>query len=122
MVVAATELELQCTLDIKHLASITLMKELHGIGQVPTTYRVTQLIDKHQPDIMIQIGIGGGFASDQILGEAVAVETEYFADIGVEEKGKFHSIFDMKLADQNAFPFNEKNYPIRTAICLKKSN
>jgi futalosine hydrolase len=108
MVVAATELELQCTLDIKHLASITLMKELHGIGQVPTTYHVTQLIDKHQPDIMIQIGIGGGFAFDQILGEAVAVETEYFADLGVEEKGKFHSIFDMKLADQNAFPFNEK--------------
>ncbi|MFN5326912.1 MAG: futalosine hydrolase [Bacteroidota bacterium] len=108
MIVAATALELNCAMDLDVDQPKTLIKELHGVGQIPTTYRLLELIERGRPDILIQIGIAGSFSNDLKLGEAVVVETDYLADMGVEENGKFISVFDMKLTDPNTYPFNEK--------------
>jgi futalosine hydrolase len=111
MVVAATALELSCIRDLDRIEPNGLITAVHGVGQVAATYQLTALMDSHQPDIILQVGIAGGFSNEIFLGEAVAVETEYLADMGVEEKGKFHSIFDMQLVDENANPFQQKKLP-----------
>lgn len=121
MVVAATALELSCMRDLNVIEPHTLMMAVHGIGQVAATYELTQLIEKQAPDIIIQVGIAGGFSNEIYLGEAVAVENEYMADLGVEEAGKFHSIFDMQLADENAYPFHQKKLSNPHNHLLEKS-
>ena len=121
MVVAATEWEISCMRDVNVIEPNTLTTAVHGIGQVAATFQLTQLIEKQQPDIVIQLGIAGGFSKELHLSAAVAVETEYLADMGVEEKQTFHSIFDMQLADENAFPFHQKKLSNPHKHLLEKS-
>lgn len=105
LVVAATSFELDYMNNIQPSGNKQVIKKVLGVGQVPTTYHLLNHIESQIPDLIIQIGIAGSFLNDIALGEVFAVETERMADLGVEENGSFHSIFDLKLMDDNNIPF-----------------
>ncbi|MDB5190661.1 MAG: mqnB [Segetibacter sp.] len=79
-----------------------------GVGILPSTFSLSQLIIQQQPDLVIQAGIAGTFDTRIPLGKVVAVKDEALADTGVEENGKWKDVFDLKLQAQNEPPFEKK--------------
>lgn len=78
-----------------------------GIGIPFTTYRLALTLFENHYDLAINAGIAGSFKEGIRIGQVVHVISEQFADIGIEDKGKFASIFEMKLYDKNRFPFKD---------------
>ena len=109
LLTAATAAEIQPTIDFlekKDFAFPSLQAEIlvTGIGAVSTTYLLTNGINKHRPDIIMQAGIAGSFGQKK-TGEVVTVEQDAFGDMGAWEKDQFKNIFDLKLVDDNQRPF-----------------
>lgn len=77
-----------------------------GVGLLSTAYHLTRQIHQSRPDFVLQAGIAGSFDSNRPLAEAVLVKEETVADLGVVENNRFQSVFDLKLIDAQAFPFN----------------
>lgn len=79
-----------------------------GIGILSTCYSLTQMIFEQKPDLIIQAGIGGCFDETIALGKVVTVKEECAGDLGVEENGLFNNVFDMKLVDENSYPYTNR--------------
>lgn len=79
-----------------------------GVGLLISTFSIAELLIKNPPDLIIQIGIAGSFNPELPLGTVVVVKNELLGDTGVYEKETFKDIFDLHLADKNAFPFSDK--------------
>ncbi len=92
---------------------------ISGIGLTATTWALTRQLYLKRPDLVIQAGIGGCFDHDIPLGSVVAVKQEAIADLGVIEKNKLRTLFDLKLLSQNQFPFSNRWLVNKTEI-LKK--
>ncbi len=76
-----------------------------GVGSFLTGYGMAKYNLK-KIDLAIQIGVGGSFNKDLVLGSVVEVSEDCFADIGVTHSdGRFESIYDLSLVDENQFPF-----------------
>ena len=58
-------------------------------------------------DLVLQAGIAGAFGKELVLGDIVLVKEDCFADIGIEQKNDFTSIFETQLANKNHFPYND---------------
>jgi futalosine hydrolase len=78
-----------------------------GVGVPATMYHLQKKLQQKEYDLVIQAGIAGTFLHDIELGEVVLVKQDTFADIGMEEKGNFETIFDAGFADKDAFPFSD---------------
>jgi futalosine hydrolase len=106
LVIAATEREL---IGIKETSfrqpSVVVQTAVTGVGLLPSTYAIMQLISGLKPDLIIQIGIAGSFNPAIRLGAAVVVGREVIADMGVHEKDGYHDIFELGLTEQNMPPF-----------------
>lgn len=109
VVTAATLLELKklqilvSTFLFKH----TILFHVSGVGILPATVSLMKMISKEQPDLVMQIGIAGSFDKKIKLGEVVAIKEDAIID-GVEEKGVWNDIFDLKLTKPDAKPFYKK--------------
>ena len=103
LVTAATEMELAPFAEKNN----NIRTLITGVGAPIALYHLAKEISKNSYSLIIQVGIAGAFNRDQSLGEAVVIEKDCFADLGVNEKGGFKSIFEMGLTDANAFPFEE---------------
>lgn len=79
-----------------------------GIGILSSCFSISKLIYEKQPDLIIQAGIAGSFGNEISLSKVVAVKEEIPADIGVEENGQFKDLFDLRLQNENTFPFSGK--------------
>ena len=77
------------------------MRSRHSGNNVSSYKKILQ--DTY--DLVIQAGIAGTFSKNIKKGEVVLVKQDAFADIGVEEKGEFKTIFQLGFADENKFPF-----------------
>ena len=108
LVIAATEREL---IGIKEIsfdrASLRVQTAVTGVGLMPSTYAIMQLLTVSRPDLIIQLGIAGSFTPSIELGTAVAVKKEMLADMGVYETGGYRDIFEMGLAEKNMAPFEQ---------------
>lgn len=78
-----------------------------GVGVPSTLYQLQKKLQLKSTDFVIQAGIAGTFTSEIPLGKVVLVKQDNFADIGMEEKGKFTNIFEAGFADKNTFPFDD---------------
>jgi futalosine hydrolase len=76
-----------------------------GVGAMATTWSLSRQIDRRRPDLIIQAGIAGCLR-DILPGEVLVVTEDEPADLGVWEDGEFKSIFDLRLADADSFPFS----------------
>ncbi len=117
--VAATEMEIQPTLEFLHLhAQQHAFQTFHvhgmqidilysGIGILQTTYHLTDYLGHRHPDLWIQAGIGGAFDPDLEIGQVLQVKSELIAGFGAEDRdGRILSPFDLGWSDADAFPFS----------------
>lgn len=101
LVVSATELEVQSFLQENTTADILVT----GVGIPATVFHLTQKLMQKDYDMVLQAGISGSFTPELKNGSVVVVEKDAFADIGIQEKGAFKSLFDMGFISPDDFPF-----------------
>lgn len=101
LIVSATKMEIQPFLDVHPDAEILIT----GVGMPSTIYQLMMACFKKKYSAIIQVGLGGTFGDELKLGEAVTVERDCFADIGIWENEKIISVFDMGLCDPELPPF-----------------
>ena len=122
LVVAATQLEIEPFINLKNNTEILIC----GVGIPSTVYHLTKKLLEKKYDLVIQAGIAGSFSKKIKKGEVVALGQDTFADIGVEEKEEFKTIFQLGFGDENAFPFKNgyliNSTEISQAKHLKKVN
>jgi futalosine hydrolase len=101
LIVAATQMEI-----VPFLHSNNNIESLiTGMGIHNTVYHLTKKLLQDNYNLVIQAGIAGSFTNNIKKGDVVVVEQDAFADYGVEEKGKFKTMFDVGFDDENKFPF-----------------
>ncbi len=114
IITAATHFEVAPAYQQVNIASITSKKygninfHVSGVGMLAAAFSFTRLLMKERPDIIIQAGIAGAFDTNISLGNTVAVKEELLGDTGVEENGIWKDIFDLKLVNSDAAPFEQK--------------
>jgi futalosine hydrolase len=105
---AATEFEIQPMKEwLKKHKNYSVNTLITGIGLVSATYHLTKAVSKNKPEMLIMGGIAGAFDPSIKMGEVRAIRQEMLGDMGVEELGKFNSLFAMKLMDLDHFPFSQ---------------
>lgn len=103
LVIAATKFEIEpFVADNKGVEVL-----ITGAGVPATLYYLQKKLQQKTTDLVIQAGIAGSFTHAIELSEVVLVKQDTFADIGMEEKENFRSIFQSGLADKDAFPFKD---------------
>lgn len=125
LIVSATKKEivpLLNNLQSMQLDDLQIDTLITGIGTVFTTYLLTRKLVGADFDVVIHVGIAGSFNSDLQIGETVFVQTDQFADLGIEDKNEFYTVFEKKLLDKNEFPFTNGRLenPYDFNIKLKK--
>ena len=108
LVITATDRELSGLKEISFTRpSLMVHTAVTGVGLLPSTYAIMQLIARLKPDLIIQVGIAGSFNPTLVLGTAVTVRQEILADMGVYETDGYHDIFELGLAEENVPPFEQ---------------
>ncbi len=80
---------------------------ISGYGSAITAYYLTRAINMINYDLVINIGLAGSFDHFLEQGFIVNVVQDQFADLGIEHKNNFYSLFEEELMDENEFPFVE---------------
>lgn len=119
LIVSATSLEIKPLLSIlgkgRVLQSrVTRYKYKHfqvdilitGVGMVPTAVFTSIVLSKYKYDAVINAGICGSFNRDIPIGEVLNITTDCLPETGAEDGEHFLSIIDLKLLDQDEFPFS----------------
>lgn len=101
LIVAAAQFEIKPLLEKK--SSIDFL--ITGVGIAPVIFYLTKKVLEKKYDFIIQAGIAGSFTGRFNLGETVLVKEDTFADVGIEENGKFQSLFERSFMDRNEFPY-----------------
>jgi futalosine hydrolase len=109
LLAAATTFEIQPTIDYLQekageIGTLSVTPLVTGVGSVPTTWGLTRQLERSRPGLVLQAGIAGCFTG-KAGGTVLAVREETLADLGVWEGNLFQSLFDMRLADADGFPF-----------------
>jgi futalosine hydrolase len=109
LLAAATTFEIQPTIDALTIGYATgtgleIRPLITGVGAMAAAWSIMRQISNKRPDLILQAGIAGCL-TDKPPGEVLAIGEDQFSDQGVWEGGHFKSIFDMKLADGDTFPF-----------------
>ncbi|MDC1105785.1 futalosine hydrolase [Prolixibacteraceae bacterium] len=121
LLVAATALELEyiyeglkaCEKDgyygIDGQPEVTIEVLVTGVGIHPTTYQLTKrlLSSTNKPNWVVNVGIAGSFNEDIVIGQAVIVQKQTFADWGVVDPNGFLSVFDLQFEDKDLMPFTD---------------
>ena len=63
-----------------------------GIGAVATTFRLTQTLMQRTYSHAISIGIAGSYVDHISIGETVQITEDCFADLGIDNNGKFQTL------------------------------
>jgi futalosine hydrolase len=121
LVCASTEFEIKPTLDFIEKEKIHEIDTLiTGVGMVSTAYSIAKTVWNKRPDFILQAGVGGCLDKKLPLTKIVIVENENIGDLGVEENGRFKTLFDLGLLDTNSFPW--KNAKLSNDVeALKKA-
>lgn len=105
LVVSATKLEIAPSLPFLRKGKIPVV--FTGVGVPQSVYSITRAVQRYQPQLVIQAGIGGCFDKNLGLGAVVAISQELFGDIGVKEGKEWRSIFDMGFVKPDQKPFKK---------------
>jgi len=118
LVVSATEKEilpLKNKLKVNNatvcIMKYTVIKDFNvdflvtGIGGVLTTYELTKALMVKKYDMVINAGIAGSFNKDIKIGVVAFVQTDQFADLGVEVENSFYTMFEKGFIKKDQAPF-----------------
>ena len=76
-----------------------------GVGLTAATHAITKAVLNKTPRFILQAGVAGCLNKKLPLTKVVIVEHETIGDLGVEEHGSFHSVFDLNLLNRNDPPW-----------------
>lgn len=82
-----------------------------GVGLLASSVAITRLAIEERPDLIIQAGIAGSFSKKIAPPQVVVVNNEMLGDTGVQEKGDWNDIFDLKLEKSSYHPFEKRKLP-----------
>lgn len=116
LVLASTSFEIDEA--VVNMAGMELL--ITGVGVPTTIYRLQKRLLQKNLDLVVQAGIAGSFSDSIKLGEVVLVRADTFADLGMEEKENFETIFERGFADKDQFPFSD-GWLVNTHEILAKS-
>ena len=77
-----------------------------GVGMVPTAVFTSIVLGKYKYDAVFNIGICGSFNHDIPLGTVLNITSDCLPETGAEDGEHFLSLIDLKLLDQDEFPFS----------------
>lgn len=103
LVIAATEMEIAPFLS-DNSSTDTLIT---GVGAPDAIYHLLKRVHQIDYDIIIQAGICGSFSTENNLGDCVLVKQDVFADLGINERNNFFSLFDIGFAAPDNFPYKK---------------
>lgn len=103
LVVAATKFEIEPFLRLNDTPDVLIT----GVGIPSTIFNLTKKLLQANYGLVIQAGIAGSFTGSLQNGSVALIEKDTFADIGVDEKGNFKTLFDMGFVNENEFPFTQ---------------
>lgn len=132
LIVSATEFEILPLLDylndnwelkseVYESETIAIHVLVTGVGMVATTFTMASFLAHQKIDLAFNFGIAGAFNRAFKLGEVYHVQSDCFADLGIElPSGQFQDLFQLDLMDENQAPFiNKKLYsPLATTSFL----
>jgi futalosine hydrolase len=102
LVVAATAMEIEPFITSGPGADILIT----GVGSPATIYQLIKKLSGKKYDLVIQAGIAGCFSPvANELGSVVMVQKDTFADLGIEEKKSFHTLFELGFARPDEAPY-----------------
>ncbi len=76
-----------------------------GVGMVPTAFLMGKALQGFQYDAAFNFGIAGSFNTDLKIGTVVSIDHDQFPELGAENGEYFLSLIDLKLLEENSFPF-----------------
>lgn len=108
LIVSATEKEIfhlkdQLYNEKSMLSEIDFL--ITGVGSVFTTYSLLRKISVKDYDLIINAGIAGSFNQDLQIGDVVFIKSDEFADLGIEDKTDFRTMFETGFIWKDQFPF-----------------
>lgn len=77
-----------------------------GVGMVPTAAGTALALASYSYDAVINAGICGSFNHNLPLGSVLNIKIDCLPETGAEDGEHFLSIIDLKLLDQDEFPFS----------------
>ncbi len=77
-----------------------------GVGMVPTAVFTSIVLSKYKYDAVFNVGICGSFNLDIPLGTVLNITSDCLPETGAEDGEHFLSLIDLKLLDQDKFPFS----------------
>jgi futalosine hydrolase len=115
LLVSATEAEANALLripDIKFSGYQYFLGEweisvlITGVGSISTSWSMIKWISANpRPELSINIGIAGSYNTGIGIGEVVVPLTDCFADLGIEVKEGFSTLWEAGLGDPDRYPF-----------------
>lgn len=103
---AATEFEIEPVREwLEQNKEYEVEIVITGIGLVSATYNLTKAVSQKRPGMLIMAGIAGAFDPSIPMGAVRAIRHEMLGDMGVEELGRFNSLFAMQLLELDQFPY-----------------
>lgn len=99
-----------------------------GVGSAATSWAMSKWIYANKkPDLAINIGISGSYKKEIGIGEVVVVQSDCFADAGIENGGEFQTLGEAGVLDPDLFPFTDgkiiadKTYFVRATCLIKQA-
>ncbi|HAN17635.1 MAG: futalosine hydrolase [Bacteroidetes bacterium GWC2_33_15] len=80
-----------------------------GIGSIFTTYSLTKHLVEFSYDYVINAGIAGSFNFEINIGDVILVQKDQFADLGIEDKQSFYTLFEKGFIAESEFPFKDSS-------------
>jgi len=118
LIVSATSLEIKPLLSVlgrgsllpNHVTSYSYKNFqidilVTGVGMVPTAVGTSMALGFFDYDAVINAGICGSFNRNIRLGKVLNITSDCLPETGAEDGEHFLSIIDLKLLDQDEFPF-----------------
>ena len=76
-----------------------------GIGIPPVIYNLTRTLGTNEFDSVLQVGIAGSFRDSFPPLSLVEISEDAFADIGIDDRGRFSPLHEAGLVDPDESPF-----------------
>ncbi len=77
-----------------------------GIGMVATAFYMGKTLQSFNYDVAINTGIAGCFGENIDLGKVFNITSDCFSELGTDNGEYFLSLIDLKLIEENSFPFS----------------
>ena len=81
---------------------------LTSVGGISTAWAMKQWLSCNaNPDLAVNAGIAGSFSDRFRVGDVVIPVTDCFADMGLEQGGRFVTLAEAGFIDPDEFPYNK---------------